>query len=263
MRIILSRKGFDTGAGGLPSPIMPDGTLLSMPIPSDYDNMRFDEFAWQGMTYHEILSQLRPNRAYTTCHLDPDIRPDVRASQVSGWKPAFGQIGSSQGVLRNNGIGENDLFLFFGLFRQTEWVHHGCLQFQQGATSKQVVFGYLQVQKVITNPVEIKRYPWHPHACASRLMDATNALYIPSEMLTFDPSRPGCGVLDNRPDRILTKQGEKPATWVQRPFYSPESVSGIRKNSAKKDGLYYAGQWQELVLRESEEANQWARSIIS
>jgi len=34
MKVILSRKGFDSASGGHPSPILPDGTLLSIPIPS-------------------------------------------------------------------------------------------------------------------------------------------------------------------------------------------------------------------------------------
>ncbi len=37
MQIILSRKGFDSASGGGPSPILPDGTLLSLPIPEDTD----------------------------------------------------------------------------------------------------------------------------------------------------------------------------------------------------------------------------------
>ena len=37
MRVILSRKGFDSQYGGMPSPILPDGTLLSLPIPSKTD----------------------------------------------------------------------------------------------------------------------------------------------------------------------------------------------------------------------------------
>ena len=35
MKVILSRKGFDSSNGGCPSPILPDGTLLSLPIPTD------------------------------------------------------------------------------------------------------------------------------------------------------------------------------------------------------------------------------------
>ncbi len=32
-RVILSRKGVDSAAGGRPSPILPDGRLFSLPIP--------------------------------------------------------------------------------------------------------------------------------------------------------------------------------------------------------------------------------------
>src|ERR1035441_4619606 len=31
MKLILSRKGFDSSAGGKPSPIFPDGTMISLP----------------------------------------------------------------------------------------------------------------------------------------------------------------------------------------------------------------------------------------
>ena len=32
MSVVLSRKGMDSAAGGIPSPIMPDKTLLSLTI---------------------------------------------------------------------------------------------------------------------------------------------------------------------------------------------------------------------------------------
>ena len=35
MKLILSRKGFDSQSGGCPSPIFPNGTLYSLPIPYD------------------------------------------------------------------------------------------------------------------------------------------------------------------------------------------------------------------------------------
>ncbi len=35
MKLILSRKGFDSGNAGMASPIMTDGTPLSLPIPRD------------------------------------------------------------------------------------------------------------------------------------------------------------------------------------------------------------------------------------
>ena len=43
MKIILSRKGFDSQYGKIKSPILPDGTLLSLPIPQENDTKTFDE----------------------------------------------------------------------------------------------------------------------------------------------------------------------------------------------------------------------------
>jgi len=41
MKVILSRKGFDSGYGGFPSPVLPDGTMLSLPIPVSSGGMVF------------------------------------------------------------------------------------------------------------------------------------------------------------------------------------------------------------------------------
>ena len=41
MKIILSRKGFDSANGGIVSPIMEDETLISFPIPSEDDKDRY------------------------------------------------------------------------------------------------------------------------------------------------------------------------------------------------------------------------------
>lgn len=42
MKVILSGKGFDSSYGGQASPILPDGTLLSLPIPS-YELIGYDD----------------------------------------------------------------------------------------------------------------------------------------------------------------------------------------------------------------------------
>ena len=81
MKLILSRKGFDSSCGGQASPIMPDGTLLSLPIPDDKDIIPFSSLKWGEMSYLDIIQSLRPRVKYTNiskCHLDPDIRKDIR-----------------------------------------------------------------------------------------------------------------------------------------------------------------------------------------
>ncbi len=118
MKIIFSRKGFDSASGGAPSPIFPDGRLLSLPIPDRRSTICYKEIRWHEYNLGTIVSELTRGRIRTThrAHLDPDL---YRKSlpRHRGWKPIFGQTGSARGHLRNQGIREGDVLLFFGLFR--------------------------------------------------------------------------------------------------------------------------------------------------
>jgi hypothetical protein len=266
MKVILSRKGFDSSNGGCPSPILPDGTLLSLPIPSQ-DRDAYEALSFRGLNYGTLLEQLRPGQAFSRCHLDPDLRPDLRISGTEGWRPAFGQTDAAQGLLANAGVERGDLFLFFGWFRQTEQGPEGYRfvrrseDFFRGA-DLHVIYGYLQIGEILTEPEEIAKYRWHPHASDGFLRNKANALYLPAERLSWNPEKKGYGVLDFRADRVLTMENSPRGTWTPKPFLMPEHVYGNRKNSAKGEGLYYAGIWQELVLEESEGLLPWARSMI-
>ena len=55
MKVILSRKGFDSGYGGMASPILPDGTLLSLPIPSKSETVKFTDLHYEGQSYYDII----------------------------------------------------------------------------------------------------------------------------------------------------------------------------------------------------------------
>ena len=96
MKIILSRKGFDSANGGIVSPIMEDGTLISFPIPSD-DRDNFEDLIYGGQTYTKILQDLKykEHPKYHNCHLDPDLTIDRRKKKIDGWHPIFGQVNSS------------------------------------------------------------------------------------------------------------------------------------------------------------------------
>ncbi len=267
MKVILSRKGFDSANGGCPSPILPDGTLLSMPIPSD-DRVRYEELCYGDHTYSDLLQQLNPKTAYTSCHMDPDIRTNNRLVPIPDWKPAFGQIGSAQGLLANAQVGVGDVFLFFGWFKQTEsmngryrYVRKNSADFYHSA-DLHIIYGYMQIGEIITDPKRIADYHWHPHSSDERLRNATNALYIPAEKLSFLPNRRGYGVLDYREDRVLTMKDQSRGTWKEFDFLLPKNVYGNKKNSAKGSGLYYCGIWQELVVFGSEGLLEWVKQII-
>ena len=95
MKVVLSRKGFDSANGGMPSLIMPNGDLVSMPIPSSGDTCAYDQLRYGGKTYRQILKELAPKKRFTRCHLDPDIDVGRLINKPHGWKPAFGQISAS------------------------------------------------------------------------------------------------------------------------------------------------------------------------
>lgn len=75
MKVILSRKGFDSANGGIVSPIFEDGTMLSFPIPSKDHNK--DKIAYHELTCNEVLlNKILADLGYRGdeyCHLDPDL----------------------------------------------------------------------------------------------------------------------------------------------------------------------------------------------
>ena len=112
MKIILSRKGFDSANGGIVSPIFEDGTMVSFPIPSD-DEDTYDSLYYNGIPYSKILHDLR-YKGGNHCHVDPDLDLSRRAKEIDGWFPAFGQRDAAASYLKNLGVAPGDIFLFFG-----------------------------------------------------------------------------------------------------------------------------------------------------
>ncbi|MCD8203078.1 MAG: hypothetical protein LUD48_05520, partial [Prevotella sp.] len=221
MKIILSRKGFDSANGGIPSPILPDGTLLSLPIPETNENIhtKYTDLFINGVSYSEIIRQLLPARSAAggilksektyisldnaRCHMDPDLayryKPD--ASEHAGcagyvwyadWHPAYGQQGTALKHLIDHNVGPGDIFLFYCWFRRT-YIKQGevrKIQFVPGRADetkdRHVIFGYMEVKEVITGNEAILSYPQyrhHPHA--QKGYTDLNALFIPRDKLSF------------------------------------------------------------------------------
>jgi hypothetical protein len=218
VKVILSRKGFDKSAGGIASPIMRNGTLLSLPIPSSNDTEKFSKLKYGKKTYLEIIRELKPEtkikggislptkevnrlkvimgeswnkfikirklygengvkfenawniyekafdkysnantrlekiykeKGGDDCHLDPDLRKEVRPRE-KGWKPLFGQAGRSQTILSNNAISADDLFLFFGWFRRVQKNSKREFEYIKGEPDLHIIYGYLQVGEIFS-----------------------------------------------------------------------------------------------------------------
>ncbi len=161
MLIIISRKGFDSSAGGVPSPIFPDGKMLSLPIPDKDSKIKYKDIRWYKQNVGDIVSSLTKRKipSNSRAHLDPDL---IRSSvpRPNKWKPALGQIAAAQGHLRNQEIGPGDLFLFFGLFREVVKGDSG-FRYKPGTNPKHIIWGWLQIDEIITvDTCDRQKYAW-------------------------------------------------------------------------------------------------------
>lgn len=269
MKIILSRKGFDSENGGIASPIFPDDSLISFPIPS-YEYTSFYDLMHNGITYGEMLTDLNYKQGEYGCHLDPDLDNSKRIRPIKGWYPAFGQTGSSASYLKNNHIEPGDLFLFFGTFHRVEEVD-GHLRYVKRTGNfyndkdLHVIWGYLQIADILSTWKDIRKVWWHSHADPDRRFDDANTIFTATKTLSFDKNKPGAGLLTFNKKRVLTLEGSTKATWKKNFVYDVDHILSKRKNAAKDPtkGIYYPGIWQELILEESKECKEWAKSIIS
>jgi hypothetical protein len=220
-KIILSRKGFDSKYGRMPSPILPDGRLVPLPIPTDHDSFRFRD-ALPDQELEKLLVDLSGGRhdPEATVHLDPDLdrKPSLR---LPGWRPALGQTGGPQSHLAKCGVGPGDVFLFFGWFRSVEQAA-GRWRYAKRAPDLHVLFGWLEVDEVL--PIVTQReaclaaHPWianHPHVSnPERYSNHRNTLYIAPARSRVVDGLPGGGFFDRLSDRIrLTAAGESRSVW--------------------------------------------------
>jgi Nucleotide modification associated domain 3 len=274
MRVIVSRKGFDSASGGMPSPILPGGRLLSLPIPCDrpgsgipYASIR----SVAGSSVAEIMHQLHVREPSDGAHLDPDL---ARAAvpRAAGWRPLFGQDSQAERHLENQHVGPGDLFLFFGLFRQTV-SSGGQLRWARGAPMLHILFGYLEIGEVrhVGSLEDVADMPWaagHPHV---RVWQRPfNTLYIAAAESALAPQRPGAGLFRFSARTRLTKLGESASIWQLPAAFAgcAEHLSYHLKASrweVQPDGtviLHSVGRGQEFVTEADQGLANWTRQLI-
>lgn len=275
MKIIFSRKGFDSSTGGVPSPIFPDGRIISLPIPRAssiaYADLRFD-----GASIGNIVEDLAKGRlrAEDTCHLDPDLREDVYP-RAHGWRPIFGQKGASAKHLLEHGISPGDLFLFFGWFREIE-ISEGTYRYIRGASDLHVLFGWLQVDKILRQgdtPPEWATY--HPHFREDFGPD--NLIFIGRRELELDGANcgvPGAAAFPEYRDELCLTAAHRSRSWWSLPawFYPSEAKRPLSHHEdlsrwhAKGNHVYLqtAARGQEFILHANQypESVPWVQSLI-
>lgn len=239
MKVVFSRKGFDSAAGGVPSPII-NGRPVSIPIPAT----RRSETTYGHLGLGNLVRIITKNR-YTEknlCHYDPMFHGD---------KCAFGQAGAAQGHLANNYVGVGDVFLFFGLFSE-----------EDGSNRHHRIFGYLNVEDVLhlgANPT-LKDQPWgfkirHPHTIGE--WNPNNTIY--------------CGRGQTARTRDLELRlsvaGSQVSTWTVPSWLRDTGLTyhGKRERWSEPNILQVVGRGQEFItdITDNAEANAWLEMILT
>lgn len=259
MKIILSRKGFDSGSGGIPSPILPDGTLLSMPIPSD-DLVSYEDLNYGHKTYSSIIRELSKSFDDANCHLDPDIR-EMCTARDEQWTAAFGQSDAALTHLNNNGIAVGDIFLFFGWFKQTEYGSDGKLKFVRNAPDLHIIYGYLQIGEILDNYDKIKEVYWHPHAGKKYENDKLNTIYLPSKNI-LDLNLKGYGIFNYSDELVLTKAGHPRSHWDLPECLLSKKISYHKESNFKGNYFQSAMRGQEFVVDVDDDILKWVKNIL-
>jgi len=284
MKIILSRKGFDSGAGSIASPIL-DGSPVSLPIHDDRTKITYDDLHWSrssslGKVVEDLtVKRKEPTKRSDTVHLDPDLRRST-LPRASGWRPLYGPHPRSHAHMMKQGVEEGDLVLFFGWFRKVELdADTGIYRF--GGEDLHVLFGWLQIDKIvpagIQNRKNVPKWAWyHPH-----FQDdwENNYVYTSAKQLSLPGLRrklPGGGTFDKYCDDLrLTAPGCSRSIWqLPRAIFPKRGQQLLSFHSNpklwKSTGTHTRLQtqkthWQDAVLHADEcpEAIAWARGLIT
>ncbi len=298
VKIILSRKGMDSASGGFASPILPSGEIVSLPIPEeghktfipDAQKIKYEQIRFGNSSLGKIVEDLSRSRngvkrvsRTTQAHFDPDLNPNF-LDRLPDWMPVFGQQGAAQTHLKDtNKVDEGDVFLFFGWFREVEYLN-GYYKYKRGSPCRHVIFGWFQIDRRIDmkDPTHIP--PWalyHPHCTGQKFAD-NDCIYLPKPRVhlpgrTLD--KPGAGIFTRYQEKLcLTADNQtgnhRYGLWrLPKWFYTKNEEAKLTYHKSERrwklDGdsvlLSSVGRGQEFVLDTAHypEAESWLISLIS
>lgn len=257
MKIIFSRKGWDSGEGGKPSPIF-SGTGFSIPIPDGPpNNILYSQITPSAMpslpcsNMGNFLVKYKRNFSLNQpAHLDPDLDQSAYP-RSGGWTPCFGQEGRAASHLNNQGVGIGDVIIFYGWFDDVNMT-----TFQRSSKDRFCVFGYLQIGQILHIPSPATIPSWlnyHSHVSNSAAY-SKNRIYVASSSLTLPADsgislsfRSGGGILNPAdPNRCLTtipgKRGIYPDLLCSRcPSMTRHRQEHVWQPKSQSDWQFVAG----------------------
>jgi hypothetical protein len=286
VKVIFSRKGFDSSAGGKPSPQIGD-RLISLPIPSAEDEPG-DPYSTLrspvGGTLGDLMAQLGtktvrldrktpiPTRE-ALAHFDPQVEQSTTREGV------LGHSRSAVALLERQHVRIDDLFLFFGWFRPAI-KQEETYRWERPQKNFHAIWGYLQVGEIIdlatARPDQTERFHWHPHVRRFSGGDERgDRLYVAAPRLTSElVDLPGSGHLVYAPLTRLTARNERRRSrWRLPRCFDPQTtpISGLgpligtrERFKRDRDGFLVnsGGRGQEFVATANEPVLQWLRELL-
>jgi len=267
MRIILSRKAFDSTSGGVPNPLLPGGRLIPLPIPDDRSPIRYSDLSPRGSEHGaevpiaDLVTDLTAGRIAPEhhAHLDPDLN-SASLPRDPGWRPLFGQEGAAQSHLARHGVGRGDLFLFFGLFRpvtriEDRWVY------VKGSRSTHIIWGWMQVARVWTvDDHDLQATPWarrHPHF--HRGPDTSNVVYVAAARMSLPRGGVREGDRNSRPDERGAHAPAGAGVFARdRPELHLSAADTARPSSWDLPGWFHPGQGRPALTYHGR-PDRWSR----
>ena len=217
MKIIFSRKGFDSQYGGVPNPVLPDGVMVPFPIQDTRSIVTGDAIHRGGEVVGDMVEQLtcgRIPRNYTA-HLDPDLDWAAYPRQP-GWRPVLGQTDGALGHLTKQQVGAGDLFLFFGWYRPVEKRESGWA-YVQTQPPVHAIWGWLHIGACFSHtevPPDVRSWlAYHPHL--QRSARKRHGIYAASDFIEIAGRRlPAGGIFPRFSERrVLSAPGENMSLW--------------------------------------------------
>lgn len=292
MKLVLSRKGFDSGSGGCLSPYNHEtGEYIWFPIPEkvkSYSNqIRYTDIrvkneylsGLKGSNLSEVYKslkgtervKLRKNEYASIddselfAHFDPMLvmPPWIEENEKLNIGKGFGQFNAAP-HLENHNVNKGSIFLFFGGFQSTS----------NRKISGHYIYGWLKVKKRIEIYKECKEIieqynlDHHPHITeAAFKRNQKNYIFLPDQWLFEDLNIPGSGYFTTLNDDLLlsnSKESNK-ATW-RLPIFLYKNLTQVHHKTWQEaqDGFctVKTGIGQEFVTQLTEKGEEWLRELF-
>ncbi len=285
MKIIFSRKGCDLEHGGIASPILPDGGVCPLPRPAEAGRTRYKDLMFRGKSLGPVVEALSGEAGFgrRCAYANPDIDPESLPREA-GWRPALGLDGDRQRHLEDQYVGEGDLFLFFGPYREA--LTAGGLRFRPDRQPRHCIYGWLQVGSVCRigqSPDSCEELPdWakaHPHVRDAKSCEDNNTLYLATQKLKILGMRRqlnGGGVfrLFQSNLALTALDAERPGLWLLPHWIYPASrgkpplschINMERWAKSPRGVLLSTADKNDEFVLNSEfypEAREWLRSLF-